>query len=56
MSNKNIDPRDNSANQGNPNKGTTGVNKQYAQVHGNRGRQMNPNQGFNRKGGQGRGK
>ena len=28
----------------NPNKGTPGTNTTYAQVHGNRGKQMNPNQ------------
>jgi hypothetical protein len=28
----------------NANKGTPGVNKQHAQVHGNRGKQLNPNQ------------
>jgi hypothetical protein len=30
--------------QSNANKGTNGVNKTYSQVHGNRGKQMNPNQ------------
>ncbi len=39
-----IKPSDNAANQKNANKGTKGVNKQYSQVHGNRGKQMNPNQ------------
>ena len=33
----------NSANQQNANRGTNGVNKQYSQVHGNRGTQKNPN-------------
>jgi hypothetical protein len=28
----------------NQNKGTSGTNKTNAQVHGNRGKQMNPNQ------------
>lgn len=30
------------ANQGNANKGTSGINQVYAKVHGNRGTQMNP--------------
>lgn len=34
---------DNSANQQNPNKGTTGTNRQYDQAQGNRGKQLNPN-------------
>lgn len=41
---KKITPSNNQANQLNSNKGTSGVNKQNAQVHGNRGAQMNPNQ------------
>ena len=32
------------ADQNNPNKGTKGVNKTYAKVHVNRGKQLNPNQ------------
>jgi hypothetical protein len=40
---KKINPRDNRANQGNPNKGTSGQNKQHSQKHGNRGAQQNPN-------------
>jgi len=36
-----IKPTDNSANQQNANKGNKGVNKQNAQVHGNRGKQIN---------------
>jgi hypothetical protein len=32
------------ANQANKNKGTSGVNKANAKVHGNRGKQLNPNQ------------
>ena len=43
MSNK-IRPQDNQANQSNPNKGSDGVNEQYAKVHGNRGKHLNPNQ------------
>jgi len=39
-----IRPSDNKANQANANKGTKGVNRQHAQVHGNRGKQLNPNQ------------
>lgn len=42
---KKIPIKNNVSNQSNPNKGTSGVNKQNAQVHGNRGKQMNPNQG-----------
>ncbi len=41
---KKIRPADNAANQKNANKGTPGVNKQYSQVHGNKGKQLNPNQ------------
>ncbi len=33
----------NTANQKNANKGTKGVNKQFAKVQGNRGKQLNPN-------------
>ena len=43
MPNKPIKPANNQANMQNANKGTPGVNKQYAQVHGNRGAQLNPN-------------
>ncbi|WP_181646768.1 hypothetical protein [Helicobacter sp. 16-1353] len=39
-----IDPKDNSANIPNANKGTKGTNKQYDKVQGNRGKQLNPNQ------------
>jgi len=31
------------SNQSNANRGTTGTNKTYDHVHGNRGGQMNPN-------------
>ncbi len=41
---KKIKPADNAANQKNANKGMKGVNKQFAKVHGNRGKQLNPNQ------------
>lgn len=34
---------ENSANQQNPNKGTSGTNRQYDQNQGNRGKQLNPN-------------
>lgn len=36
-------PQDNAANMQNANKGSNGVNKQYAQNQGNRGAQLNPN-------------
>ena len=48
MSNK-ITPQQNQANQQNANKGTSGTNKQYSQNQGNRGKQMNPNQGGKKK-------
>jgi len=38
-----ISPQSNSANMKNANKGTSGVNRQYSQVQGNKGAQMNPN-------------
>ncbi|WP_170120267.1 hypothetical protein [[Mycoplasma] phocae] len=31
------------SNQSNPNKGTSGQNKAYSNVQGNRGKQLNPN-------------
>ena len=31
------------SNQSNDNKGTSGTNKAYSKVHGNRGTQLNPN-------------
>lgn len=37
-------PKDNQANMKNANKGTSGQNRQHAQVNGNRGKQLNPNQ------------
>lgn len=40
---KGISPKNNQSNMRNSNKGTSGVNKQYSQVHGNRGAQKNPN-------------
>ena len=39
---KKITPQDNHANQKNANKGQRGVNEQFAKVHGNRGKQLNP--------------
>lgn len=42
---KKITPQENSANQQNANKGTSGINKQYSQNQGNKGKQGNPNQG-----------
>lgn len=38
-----VSQANNRSNMQNSNKGTSGVNKQYSQVHGNRGAQMNPN-------------
>jgi hypothetical protein len=38
-------PDQNSANQQNANTGTPGTNTQYDQAQGNRGKQLNPNQG-----------
>ncbi|WP_294313078.1 hypothetical protein [uncultured Chryseobacterium sp.] len=38
-----ITPKNNAANMQNANKGTNGVNKQYAQTQGNKGQQLNPN-------------
>lgn len=43
MANKPITPVNNAANMQNANKGTPGVNRQYAQVQGNRGAHLNPN-------------
>ena len=40
---KGVSPSNNNANMQNANKGTQGVNKQYSQVQGNRGSQLNPN-------------
>lgn len=39
---KKITQEANAANQKNANKGFNGVNKQFAKVHGNRGKQLNP--------------
>ncbi|STP13485.1 MULTISPECIES: hypothetical protein [Helicobacter] len=39
-----VTPKGNSANMQNPNKGTSGTNRQYDQNQGNRGKQLNPNQ------------
>jgi len=41
---KPIKPSDNRSNQANANKGSSGVNRQHSQAHGNRGKQQNPNQ------------
>lgn len=38
-----ISPQNNSANMKNPNKGIKGTNRQYSQVQGNRGAQLNRN-------------
>ncbi len=40
-----IKPADNSANMKNSNKGNAGTNKQYDQVHGNRGKQIQQKKG-----------
>ncbi|MDO6650962.1 hypothetical protein Q4530_01090 [Colwellia sp. 1_MG-2023] len=37
--NSKIKPEDNQSNQKNSNKGTSGTNRQYDQVHGNRSKQ-----------------
>lgn len=42
-SSKSISPKNNSTNMQNANKGSSGTNKQYSQVQGNRGAQLNPN-------------
>jgi len=39
-----IKPEDNAFNQTNLNLGGSGTNLQYDHVHGNRGKQLNPNQ------------
>lgn len=44
MSKNKITTEQNQSNMQNPNKGTSGTNKQYDQNQGNRGTQMNPNQ------------
>ena len=41
---KKIAPKDNEANQGNPNKDTQGTNKQYDKNQGNRGKQIQQRQ------------
>lgn len=46
MKNK-ITPQQNQSNMQNANKRTNGVNKQYAQNQGDRGKQLNPNQNKN---------
>ena len=46
MKNK-ITPQQNQSNMQNANKRTNGVNKQYAQNQGHRGKQLNPNQNKN---------
>ncbi|MBR0073327.1 MAG: hypothetical protein IJP95_05760 [Bacteroidales bacterium] len=43
MARQKMTPAQNAANQHNANRGTNGVNRQYSQVQGNRGKQMNPN-------------
>ncbi len=41
---KKVTPKQNQSNMQNPNKGTSGTNKQYDQNQGNTGKQLNPNQ------------
>ncbi|MBW6483670.1 MAG: hypothetical protein K0B10_11500 [Vicingaceae bacterium] len=41
---KKITPEQNASNMQNANKGSKGTNKQYDKNHGNRGKQLNPNQ------------
>jgi hypothetical protein len=42
---KKITPQQNQANMQNANKGTSGQNQQHAQTQGNRGKQLDPQQG-----------
>ncbi len=42
MAKQKITPAQNAANMHNANRGTNGVNRQYSQVQGNRGKQLNP--------------
>ena len=46
---KKITPKQNQSNVQNPNKGTSGTNKQFSQNQGNRGKQLNPNQATKKK-------
>lgn len=46
---KKVTPQQNQSNTQNPNKGIKGTNKQYDQNQGNRGKQLNPNQGVKKK-------
>ena len=41
---KKVTPKNNTTNQQNEKKGTSGQNKQNSQVHGNRGKQLNQRQ------------
>lgn len=41
---KKINPKDNESNMQNPNKGTSGTNKQYDQNQGNRRKQLDKSQ------------
>ena len=49
MSNKTQSQNEHKGNQGNANKGTNGTNKEYAKVHGNRGKQLDKNNSSNKK-------
>lgn len=42
MAKDKVSPKSNAANMKNANKGTNGVNRQYSQVQGNKGKQKNP--------------
>ena len=44
-------PNQNSANQKNSNRGTSGTNRQYDKAQGNKGQQLNPNQSLKATGG-----
>lgn len=48
---KKITPAQNQANMQNANKGTFGVNKQYTQVQGNKGKQLNVQSSVRKTGG-----
>jgi hypothetical protein len=49
MTSKKSTPNQNSGNQQNPNKGTSGTNKAYDKNQGNRGKQLNPNKAGKKK-------
>ncbi|MEX5687888.1 hypothetical protein [Pseudomonas silesiensis] len=45
MANKTKTPQAANSDQKNPNRGTPGTNKNWDKAQGNRGKQLNPNQG-----------